>query len=823
MPSGRPPVSPANIAFIEKWIDDGCPEDPLVDPAAPLAWRRTNAPVASSRTDDIWFIDPLTGWAVNSDGAIVKTSDGGRDWVTQHTAPGVYLRCVGFANPDRGWVGTLTPAQRLLQTTDGGANWAKVTGLPALAPVAVCGLSVVSASVVYASGTNRPTDVPRMMKTADGGATWTAWDMSAHANVLIDTFFTDPLHGWVVGGKAAEPTPTTRDKLKPVVLETSDGGVTWVNRLAGQEAQFPFGEWGWKIQFLDSQHGFVSLENFSAGAILKTADGGQSWSRHGINDPQGNANLEGIGFVDTRHGWVGGWGTADFTGGFSSETTDGGATWKDANQIGLFINRFRFFGNPVHTGYASGDSVYKYSSEPVQPVTSIAAGLGRVLLPDARIEGTVEEVPIRLKVAAGTQRLTVQVWTRFGEEVGSVLDEIRPVAGPRVFGWDGRDRAGQRIAPGDYIVRAIADATSESAIAQVRPAGRSARAVAAAVAPARPRGRRTPMPRLGMSMAALVREPRHDLAWVKDALQLAIQLELATLPPYLTARWTIESPQDPAARNIYVVRGEEMLHFGLACNLLVAIGGTPVIADPAVVPKYPGPLPGNIRPGLVVTLRKLSADQARVFMEIEYPRGGPVAEAAIAGTPVTIGEFYESIATAFDDLQPTISTDRQIEGPPGLWKITSLAGVREAIALINRQGEGSNASPEEAPGDLAHYYRFGEIANGRKFVKDAAGVWGFSGPPIPMPAVYDMADVPEGGYLPADVPDLAVRDLIERFDRHYSEMLRLLETAWTNGDPAVLLDAVGAMGAMAAAGRELVKRPRPDGQGNYGPCFRYVE
>ena len=41
MPSGRPPVSPANIAFIEKWIDDGCPEDPLVDPAAALAWRRT--------------------------------------------------------------------------------------------------------------------------------------------------------------------------------------------------------------------------------------------------------------------------------------------------------------------------------------------------------------------------------------------------------------------------------------------------------------------------------------------------------------------------------------------------------------------------------------------------------------------------------------------------------------------------------------------------------------------------------------------------------------------------------------------------------------
>ena len=27
MPAGRVPVSDADIAFIEKWIDDGCPED----------------------------------------------------------------------------------------------------------------------------------------------------------------------------------------------------------------------------------------------------------------------------------------------------------------------------------------------------------------------------------------------------------------------------------------------------------------------------------------------------------------------------------------------------------------------------------------------------------------------------------------------------------------------------------------------------------------------------------------------------------------------------------------------------------------------------
>ena len=282
-------------------------------------------------------------------------------------------------------------------------------------------------------------------------------------------------------------------------------------------------------------------------------------------------------------------------------------------------------------------------------------------------------------------------------------------------------------------MRAIADAASESALAHVRAAGPDARLAKRCRGVARPRGRVAPMPRLGLSMAELVREPQHDLAWLKDALQLAIQLELATLPPYLTARWTIKSSQDPVAKSIQVIRGEEMLHFGLACNLLAAIGGAPVIADPAVVPRYPGPLPGNIRPGLVVALRKLSPDQARVFMDIEYPQGGPVARAAAADPPVTIGEFYESIVKAFEDLHPEISADRQIEGPLGLFKMTSLAGVRDGIRLINLQGEGSDASPEEAPGDLAHYYRFGEIHHGRRLVKDANGKWGFTGAELPMP------------------------------------------------------------------------------------------
>lgn len=835
MPSGREPVPDADIAFIQKWIDDGCPEDPF--PAVgPLTWRKTNAPIASSRTDDIWFVNEKVGWAVNSDGNIIHTQDGGDTWNVQWTGPGVYLRCIGFANDQVGWVGTLSPGRRLLRTVDGGGSWTRVGNLPANAPVAVCGMSVVNESVVFASGTNRPADFPRVIKTTDGGANWTAIDMSAHASVLIDCYFTDASHGWVVGGKANEPTPTTRDKLKPVVLETTDGGATWVNRLAGQEGAFPLGEWGWKIQFLNASVGFVSLENFSAAAILKTTDGGRTWTRIKVNDPQMNVNLEGVGFIDERTGWVGGWGPGGFGQGgdplgLSSATTDGGATWVNANEIGLRINRFRFFGSPVTAGYASGFTVYKYSSAPIPPAAMgvLAAPASRPLLPRAEISSDTLPIAIPLEVPVGAKRLTLRVWDWFGVDCGTILDEVLPHAGSRTFEWDGTDEHGNAVGKGDFIVRMTTDNhTASTTVSYRTPPARPAKpaALRAAAAARNPRfpAFAAPLPPRLRTVAALMREQQHDLEWLKNALQIAVQLEWATLPPYLTARWTIKDPDHYAAESVFEIRGEEMSHLGIACNLLVAIGGTPLFADPAVVPVYPGPLPGGVRPGLVVSLRKLSPEQAKVFMDIEYPTDGPIAMAMDANYN-TIGDFYQAIRQAFVALNPPLTTNRQLSrsGSVRFSVLDTLAKVTDSIDLLLKQGEGSRTTPEESDGDLAHYYRFGELFHGRKLKQDLAdGKWKFNGEELPALETWNMADIPVGGYQRADVPDGATWDRIVRFDAAYSTMLRKLQAAWTNGSLPDLRSAILSMSEMSDIAAELIQTPRPDGQGNYGPCFRFV-
>jgi photosystem II stability/assembly factor-like uncharacterized protein len=467
MPAGMLPVPPDQIDFIERWIDEGCLEDEIVP-----TWRATNAPVADQqggkRYDDVWFMTPQIGWGVNSDGKILHTDDGGAGWTEQFHDPFTYLRCIGFASPERGWAGLLSGPGRLLETQDG-KTWATTPDLPDAAPEMVCGLSVVDESVVYAAGTNYPfpfvtNPPPAMMKTVDGGATWTAWDMTPHASLLVDVHFPTADTGWVVGGKAdpALPAgPLGRDNVRPVVLFTEDGGSTWVNQVA--DLEFPAGEWGWKIYFVNPQLGFVSLENFNDGAVLKTTDGGAHWTRLAVDDPQENANLEGVGFIDENLGWVGGWGKPAFVGGQSSVTDDGGATWRNANEIGTFINRFRFLDDTDgRIGYAAGATVYKYSEEPVPPPpTNVAAGLRAPVMSARAVTGSAKPgLRVDFTVPPGSSRVAVNVWERFGRHVARLVDERGPTAGDRSVEW-------QPDTGGVFIVRTTVDDDSQSEIVEV--------------------------------------------------------------------------------------------------------------------------------------------------------------------------------------------------------------------------------------------------------------------------------------------------------------------------------------------------------------------
>src|SRR3954452_10608985 len=126
---------------------------------------------------------------------------------------------------------------------------------------------------------------------------------------------------------------------------------------------------------------------------------------------------------------------------------------------------------------------------------------------------------------------------------------------------------------------------------------------------------------------------------LQTALQAAVMLEHATLPPYLYALWSL-SGNDAIALLMGPIVMQEMGHMALACNILNAIGGSPAIDQPGFVPTYPGPLPGGVEDDLRVPLAPFSIDLVHdVFMVIEEPED-PIALRAAAADDITIGEFY---------------------------------------------------------------------------------------------------------------------------------------------------------------------------------------
>lgn len=336
---------------------------------------------------------------------------------------------------------------------------------------------------------------------------------------------------------------------------------------------------------------------------------------------------------------------------------------------------------------------------------------------------------------------------------------------------------------------------------------------------------------------------------LKRALQSAIQLEHSTIPPYLTAFFTIQGTSEGAkyaAQALHDIFMEEMLHMHLAGNLLNAVGGHPAINAPAFIPDYPGPLPmgiGHDAPGgLTVGIKRYSRDTVfRTFMEIEEPEDPidlptrkTVETFLLTAQPPTayetIGQFYTAIATAIQQLGEGIFTGDPALQVPGAIEVHDVASAVRAISTIITQGEGTPTSPTDDPqGEIAHYYRFEELYRGMKIVPDATAPNKYAfdkNQPIVIDDVADviqMADNPVLVRLDPESDWRAIR-LSDEFDATYSKLLNCLHLAF-NGAPDRIDEAIPLMYELKNSAEELLQQKLTVGPfaGQYaGPRFRYV-
>jgi hypothetical protein len=358
--------------------------------------------------------------------------------------------------------------------------------------------------------------------------------------------------------------------------------------------------------------------------------------------------------------------------------------------------------------------------------------------------------------------------------------------------------------------------------------------------------------------------PRKTL---KALLRTAIAIEHATIPVYLYALFSIKPGRNRSVAGILrSIVVEEMLHLALACNVLNAIGGEPPLGETGFVPHYPSHLPGDVRPGLQVRLCRLSPDHVRdVLMPIELPAetesvrrwarpwvdssGVRLSEAGevegdidrvtkaihkgavvVRHHEFTIGWYYALVLRFLralaDKEKEFLKGDpgRQITqaawpGAPGrLYRVTDLKTAVLAVHEIVRQGEGvSSQKPDWRRHELAHYYRFGEIAYGKRYVRTGRKTWDYVGSPVPFEpdGVWPVVDDPVGPYK-SKVAEQAAQD----FDAGYAELLRSLGRAVT-GNPDELKNAIGLMFSLEVQAQRLVQLPvAPGATETAGPRFQ---
>jgi photosystem II stability/assembly factor-like uncharacterized protein len=204
-------------------------------------------------------------------GQIWKSADGGTTWTKLVERTGaLYPLALDGALPGRVYAGAEDVG--LLASSDAGQHW---QAAPGFVPLTVFDVAADSrtAGTLYATVKAQPSNfvlspVPKLARSQDGGATWTSWVPRdpGGATVFLRDLIVDPF--------AAGSLYSNSYSL----LHSMDGGTTW-----STTGSFPAGFGGAVSVAVDPLHAGVLFAVGPAGQggggiVLRSADGGQSWS-----------------------------------------------------------------------------------------------------------------------------------------------------------------------------------------------------------------------------------------------------------------------------------------------------------------------------------------------------------------------------------------------------------------------------------------------------------------------------------------------------------------------------------------------------------------
>ncbi len=352
-------------------------------------------------------------------------------------------------------------------------------------------------------------------------------------------------------------------------------------------------------------------------------------------------------------------------------------------------------------------------------------------------------------------------------------------------------------------------------------------------------------------------------------LKQAMRLEHATIPPYITALYSIKPGTN--LEGFHIIRQvavEEMLHLTLVANVFNAVGGKfveekdgqvqTILTAPDFIPPYPTYLPTGST-DFQVGLGKFSPATIETFIKIERAEEVDEGKPLVVSRPVqehchfltihngqpsdtfySIGLFYAEIIRGLNalyrqmgnalfcgDPQRQITPEYYYNGGGDIVPVTDLRSAIRAIRVIQEQGEGSRVGAiYDAERELGHYYRFEQLKQGRYYIVNRDDPEQSDRPHEPTgefftvdwDAVYPIKENAKLSDYPVGTE---VYEAAKDFQSAYSKFLKDIEYAF-DGHPEELIPAVGGMFRLKEQASYLMRNPIPDNKDglNAAPIFR---
>lgn len=242
------------------------------------------------------------------------------------------LVAIEFLTSLDGWGVTET---QIVRTNDGGITWYNVTPPNVREAGYNVSLSALDNEHVWvqAPDLQNYSTAGTLYRTSDGGLTWASNPVPFGG---ADLAFVDPQNGWAMAGLGVGAGSNA-----VAVFQTADGGATWTRKyvndpnIAGAGESLPLGGLKAGIAPLDMQTAYIYGVVYSTGTpyLYRTDDGGANWSLASLPLPPDAENSElgidpgNMKFVSASDGFL----AMRLTGGSYQlavyVTADAGATW----------------------------------------------------------------------------------------------------------------------------------------------------------------------------------------------------------------------------------------------------------------------------------------------------------------------------------------------------------------------------------------------------------------------------------------------------------------------------------------------------------------